>query len=127
MFKIKSVTRTDQLDFSHANEYYLESEAESMLSGKQKRQLRAEANQLRPSVIIGKEGVTPDLMAFLEESFNRRELVKIRVLDSCPDALHIVAGQITGLKNSELVQILGRTLLLYRPMPANTDAALNEV
>jgi len=98
-----------------------------MLSGKQKRQLRAGANQLRPSVIIGKDGVTPDLIAFLEQSFNRRELVKIRVLDSCPDAVRVIAGRITGLKNSELVQILGRTLLLYRPMPADPGATSNEI
>jgi RNA-binding protein len=127
MFKIKSSSRTEQLDFSHVIEYYLQSDAEFMLSGKQKRQLRADANQLRPSVIIGKEGVTPELMTFLAESFNRRELIKIRVLDSCPDDVRVVAGQISGLKNSELVQILGRTLLLYRPMPVEPGASLNEV
>jgi len=97
-----------------------------MLSGKEKRQLRAEANQLKPSVMIGKEGVTPRLMDFLEESFNKRELVKLKVLESCPQEIGKIAGQICTLKNSELVQILGRTLLLYRPLPQKSDNAANE-
>ena len=93
-----------------------------MLTGKQKRQLRAEANQLKPSVLIGKEGVTPKLMTFLEEAFNKRELVKIKVLDICPDEINLIAGQISDLKKSELIQILGRTLLLYRPQTQRSDA-----
>ena len=98
-----------------------------MLTGKQKRQLRAEANQLSPSVMIGKDGVTPKLMTFLEESFNKRELVKIKVLESCPEDIAHVAGKITKLKSSELVQILGRTLLLYRPLPPKSDSTAHEV
>ncbi len=88
-----------------------------MLTGKEKRSLRAAANQLKPSVMIGKEGVTPRLMEFLGEAFNRRELVKLKVLDSCPDEIETIAERICKLENSELVQILGRTLLLYRPHP----------
>jgi RNA-binding protein len=107
-----------QLDFSGAIKYYfILRNHNHMLTGKEKRSLRSAANQLKPSVMIGKEGVTPRLMEFLEEAFNRRELVKLRVLDSCPEEIETIADQVCKLDNSELVQILGRTLLLYRPHP----------
>jgi len=94
-----------------------------MLAGKQKRQLRADGNRLRPSVIIGKEGVTTKVMAFLEESFSKKELVKVRVLESCSLETKHIAGQVTALQNSEVVNILGRTILLYRPQLKDSDTA----
>ena len=97
-----------------------------MLSGKQKKSLRSAANQLRPSVMIGKEGITPALIEFLEEAFNTRELVKLRVLDTCPLDIKAVAGQIAEMNNSELIQILGRTFLLFRPHPDKSVNSGNE-
>ena len=47
-----------------------------MLTGKEKRQLRARGNQIKSTVLIGKEGVTAKVKRFIEESFNKKTLVK---------------------------------------------------
>ncbi len=85
-----------------------------MLSGKEKRFLRGLANQLEPMVQVGKNGVCENVRASLEQALTARELVKVRVLKNCPQAVPEVAELLAGQSASELVQILGRSVLLYR-------------
>jgi len=87
-----------------------------MLSGKEKRHMRAEANQIKATVLIGREGVTNHVKHFIDEAFNNKILIKVRVLDTCEKDRKEIADILSKLKDTELVQLLGRTILLYRPL-----------
>ncbi|MCK6620577.1 MAG: ribosome assembly RNA-binding protein YhbY [Calditrichaceae bacterium] len=88
-----------------------------MLSGKEKRALRAQGNQLRTEIWVGKEGISEGTLKALENSFNTKELVKIKLQENCPLEKQEVADILCRKTRSELVQILGNTILLYRPLP----------
>jgi len=88
-----------------------------MLSGKQKRLLRAQANTLKAEVWVGKDGVTPGVLQTLENSFHTKELVKIKVLRQCAIHKKEIAHSLAEGVQADLVQILGNTIVLYRPLP----------
>ena len=54
-----------------------------MLTNKQKRFLRSEANQLQPLIQIGKNGLTESVVELIEEALEDKELVKISILQKC--------------------------------------------
>lgn len=86
-----------------------------MLTAKEKRALKAGGNLLKPEVWIGKEGITAGTITNIENSFNTKELVKIKIHDSCPLGKKEVEQIICDKTSTELVQSIGRTLLFYRP------------
>jgi RNA-binding protein len=92
-----------------------------MLTGKEKRKMRAQANQIKATVMIGREGVSLNVKRFIDEAFNNKSLIKVKVLDTCEEDRKRIAKKLSKLKNTEMVQILGRTILLYRPLPEKDD------
>ena len=88
-----------------------------MLTGKEKRKFRAQANRIKASVFIGKEGVTDRVCDFIYQALNNKELVKVKVLESQADAFKSIIPRLAELEDVEVVQVLGRTILLYRPLP----------
>ncbi len=87
------------------------------LKGKQRRYLKSLANQLKPSVFAGKEGASPGLLSAIEAAFNTRELIKIKLEQNCPVDRREMGPLLAARSGSVLVQILGHTILLYRPDP----------
>tara|TARA_B100000945_G_C19920360_1_gene384878 strand:+ start:96 stop:395 length:300 start_codon:yes stop_codon:yes gene_type:complete len=85
------------------------------LSGKQRRFLRALGNGIKPKVFVGKSGLCETLVQSLNDSFNNDELVKIRIEKSCNLERKEVAKLLADAAIAHLVQILGNTILLYRP------------
>ncbi len=88
-----------------------------MLTGKEKRSLRAMGNQLKTEIWIGKVGVSEGTFQAVENAFNTKELIKIKLLENCPLPKREVAGILSAKCRAELVQILGNTILLFRPLP----------
>ena len=87
-----------------------------MLTGKQKREMRAEGNQIKATVMIGRGGVTSQVKRFIDEAFSNKTLIKVRIQDTCEEDRKDIAEILSQLKHTELVQLLGRTILLYRPL-----------
>jgi RNA-binding protein len=87
------------------------------LSGKQKRALRALGHHLRPATTVGKQGLVDALVAQVEGNLLAHELIKVKVLKTCPLEPGAVAEALVGRTGAALAQSLGRTLLLYRPHP----------
>jgi RNA-binding protein len=85
------------------------------LTGKQRRALRALGHHLKAVLQVGHQGVTPGLLAALEQALHDHELVKVRVLDTSPEPRGAVALQLATSSASEVAQVLGRTVLLYKP------------
>lgn len=94
-----------------------ESKAAKPLGGKQRRHLRSLGHHLEPVVQLGKQGFTDAVVAAIDEALERHELVKVRVGTECPDDRHDVAERLGPLVKGEIVQVLGRTLLVYRRHP----------
>ena len=90
------------------------------LTGKQKRELRALGNRLKPEVWIGKEAVSEGSIQTLQNSFHTKELVKVKILENCEVDKKEVAQQLGERAEAEIVQIIGKTILLYRPLPEDT-------
>ncbi len=88
-----------------------------MLSGKEKRALRARANQLKAELWIGREGISAGTITALQNSFHTKDLVKIKLQDNCPQDKKTVAEELCQAVDAQLVQILGNTILLFRPLP----------
>ncbi len=84
------------------------------LTGKQRRYLRGLGHSLEPVLHIGKEGVTEAVSAQLSIELDAHELVKVKLGQNTPEDRHSAGNELAALTQSELVQVLGRTMLLYR-------------
>ncbi len=86
-----------------------------MLTTKQKKQLRTLGHSLQAVVHIGKEGLNLNVIQNIQNALDAHELIKIQVLKSCPHTMMELALDITHLTNSQQVQLIGKTLLMYKP------------
>ena len=84
------------------------------LTGKQKRYLRSLGMTMEPIVPIGKEGITPSVVASADEAVEKRELIKVRVLQNCPEDIELAISTLAERTNCDLVQIICRNGLLWR-------------
>lgn len=86
-----------------------------MLTGKQKRYLRGLGHPLSPVVIIGKGEITQALIDETSRALDDHELIKVKILESCTLDRHEAARMLASACAAEVAQVLGRTILLYRP------------
>ena len=84
------------------------------LKGADRRVLRAMGHGLKPTVTIGKEGVSDAVLAAIDTAHASAELFKVKVLETCPQDRREVAEELEQRSDSAVVQVLGRTILLYR-------------
>lgn len=85
------------------------------LIGKDRRALRALGHHLKPVVQIGQHGVTEALVKATVQALSDHELIKVRLLESAPIDRKEAAAQLSTGTGADVVQIVGRTLLLYKP------------
>lgn len=85
-----------------------------MLTGKQKRFLRAEAHHLSPIFQVGKSGVNDHMVTQIKEALEVRELLKVSILQNCEDDKNDVAKELATKTGAELVQLIGLTIVLYK-------------
>ena len=87
------------------------------MTGRQKRHLRALAHPLKPIVNLGKQGLSLETKREIESQLLDHELIKCKVLDSCPLSKKECAEEISTMTEIEVVQIIGKTLILFSPHP----------
>jgi RNA-binding protein len=85
-----------------------------MLTGKQRRHLRALGQQLGPTLHVGQEGVSEAVVRQADLQLEAHELIKVRVGDNAPEDRHATAESLARRTRAELAQVIGRTALLYR-------------
>lgn len=85
------------------------------LTSKQRAYLKSLASDLEPVFQIGKSSVTPEVIDAISEAFNTHELIKITVLKNCLDDVKEVAITVSERSRSDLVQVIGRKFVLYKP------------
>ena len=84
------------------------------LTSKQIRKLRSLGMTEEAIVMIGKEGVTPTVVASAREVIKKRELIKVRVLQNAPDEPEDAITVLAERADANLVQVIGRNGLLFR-------------
>jgi len=95
-----------------------------MLTGKQKRFLRSKATQLKAIFQVGKTSVNENMLKQVNEALEKRELIKIAVLNNCLDDKDNVAEQLVQGTNATIVQIIGHNIILYKESEGNKQIDL---
>ena len=90
------------------------------LTGKQRRQLRALGHHLEPVVIVGQAGVSEGVIAAVTQALNDHELIKVKINEG-PETRQEAAARMAEGTGSELVQLLGRTALLFKKREEDSE------
>jgi len=98
-----------------------------MLTGKQRRYLRGLGHELKVIVQIGKGGVDDGLVGAVEQALGDHELIKLRIYENANVDRHEAADAIASRTGSDVAQVLGNTILLYRADPDDPKITLPKV
>lgn len=85
------------------------------MTSKQRSYLKGLAMTMDPIFQIGKSSITPELTAAIAEALEARELIKITVLKNCLDDGRSIAEVLAERTRSEVVQVIGKKIVLYKP------------
>lgn len=85
------------------------------MTSKQRSYLKGLAMTTEPIFQIGKSSLTPEITAAIAEALEARELIKITILKNCLDDGNAVAAMLAERTHSEVVQVIGRKIVLYKP------------
>ncbi|HAZ91497.1 MAG TPA: ribosome assembly RNA-binding protein YhbY [Eubacterium sp.] len=85
------------------------------MTTKQRAHLKSLAMNIEPVFQIGKQSLTPDFTKAIDECIEKRELIKISVLNNCMDDPKEIAQIIAERTKSQVVQVIGKKIVLYRP------------
>lgn len=84
------------------------------MTSKQRAFLKSLAMKEESILQIGKSSLTPELTAAVDEALAARELIKISVLQNCMDDPSEIARTMAERTHSEVVQVIGKKIVLYR-------------
>lgn len=90
------------------------------MTTKQRAYLKGLAMNLDPVFQIGKSSVTPELTAAVAEALEARELIKLSILKNCLDDGRAIAEVLAERTRSEVVQVIGKKIVLYKPAKDET-------
>jgi len=93
----------------------IESIPAKKLTGKQARFLRGLGHKLQPVVMIGRQEVTTEVLDAVEEALNAHELIKVKLQEGCLTDRRLIAEELSRQTGAAIAQVLGKTILLYRP------------
>lgn len=85
-----------------------------MITGKQRSELKRMAQEIRPTVMIGKEEVTPTVIASIDDYLEAHELVKVQLQDGAILDVKETANEIAEELGADFVQAIGKKFVLYR-------------
>lgn len=84
------------------------------MTSKQRAYLKSLASVMEPIFQVGKASLTPEVTEAIAEAFGTRELIKIAVLKNCMDDPKQIASMIADRTHSQVVQVIGRKIVLYK-------------
>ena len=84
------------------------------MTSKQRAYLKVLAMTMEPILQVGKSSITPEHTAAVAEALEARELIKINVLQNCLDDPREIAEVLAERTNSQVVQVIGKKIVLYK-------------
>ena len=95
-----------------------------MLTSKQRAYLRSLANPLVTILMVGKSGLSPELVKQADDALTARELIKGRALETAPLSPRDAAEELARETGAEVVQVIGTRFVLYRRHPKEPKIVL---
>lgn len=89
----------------------------SKLTLGKKRHIKRELGDEKPTIWVGKSGISNALLKEVEKQLDKRKMVKIRILQSAIGEYNAkqIASQIATQSQALLVEVRGHTFMLYKP------------
>ena len=84
------------------------------MTTKDRAYLKGLAMTIDPVLSLGKSSLTPEFVSAASEALAARELIKINVLKNCADDINELAHTLAERSRSEVVQVIGRKIVLYK-------------
>jgi RNA-binding protein len=84
------------------------------MTSKQRAYLKSLATNLDTIFQIGKGGISDEICFQLNNAMEARELIKIKLLETCPDPIKEVASEIAEKTGAEVVQTIGTKIVLFK-------------
>ena len=84
------------------------------MTSKQRSYLKGLAMNIDPIFQIGKSSLTPEITNAIAEALEARELIQITILKNCADDGNSIASILSERTRSEVVQVIGRKIVLYK-------------
>lgn len=94
------------------------------ITTKQRAKLRSMANKLNPTIIIGKSGITDNLIHQMDVELETRELVKASILKTSLLDSKTVCNALAEKLGAQAVQAIGSKFVLYRESKENQQIFL---
>ena len=95
-----------------------------MLSSGDKKSLKSIANTLEVKYQLGKSGITDTSIDMFDKALTAHELIKIDVMKNVTAEIMELALDLSSKLKAEVVNVIGRTILLYRKNPKNPKIKL---
>jgi RNA-binding protein len=87
------------------------------LTTAQNRALKKLAHGLKPVVIVGQHGLSENVLNEIDTTLNTHELIKVKLAGADKTDREAISRKIVERLSTELVQIIGRVAIFYRPNP----------
>ena len=84
------------------------------MTSKQRAYLKSLASRIDTIFQIGKGGISEEICFQLNNAMEARELIKIKLLETCPDPIKDVAAEISQKTGAEVVQTIGTKIVLFK-------------
>ena len=84
------------------------------MTSKQRAYLKGLAMTMEPIFQIGKASLTPENTQAIQEALDARELIKVSVLQNCADDPREIAQIVSERTRSQVVQVIGKKIVLYK-------------
>ena len=94
------------------------------MTSKQRAYLKGLAMNIDPIFQIGKSSLTPEVTEAIREAIDKRELIKISVLKNCIDDPKEIANVLAERTRSQVVQVIGKKIVLYKESKDNKKIIL---
>jgi len=95
-----------------------------MLNSRQRAQLRAMANDMETILQVGKGGINDNTVKQVVDALEARELIKLRILETCPTTVRETADELAQKAGADVVQVIGTRFILYKESKNNKTIKL---
>lgn len=85
------------------------------MTSKERAYLIKEGSKLNPIFQFGKSGINPQLTSAIKDALDARELIKVAVLKNCDDDVREIADIVSERTGSQVVNVIGKKIVLYKP------------
>ena len=88
----------------------------SEITTRMKRHVRHKLKDEKPTIWIGKDGLTPQLSSEIEKQLNKNKMLKVRILTSSlqKETAKAIAAKAAEDAGAALVEVRGHVFIIYR-------------